>query len=77
MTESINAIELAAEIVSAYVSNNSVPAAELATLLNDVHTAIVRVSTGAVVAPVEPSKPAAVSVSPVRAPCTPRVTVPL
>jgi len=58
MTESINAVELAAEIVSAYVSNNSVPAAELATLLNDVHTAIVRVSAGAVVAPVEPSKPA-------------------
>jgi len=58
MTDSINAVELAAEIVSAYVSNNSVPAAELATLLNDVHNAIVRVSTGTVVAPVEPAKPA-------------------
>ena len=58
MTESINAVELAAEIVSAYVSNNSVPAAELPTLLNDVHNAIVRVSGTPVAAPVEASKPA-------------------
>ena len=51
-------IELAAEIVSAYVSNNSVPASELATLLGDIHSAIVRVSTGAVVAVPEVAKPA-------------------
>jgi predicted transcriptional regulator len=58
MTDSVNAVELAAEIVSAYVSNNSVPAADLATLLNDVHSAILRVSGGPVAAPTEPAKPA-------------------
>lgn len=58
MSESDSNIELAAEIVSAYVSNNSVPASELATLLADIHAAIVRVSTG-VAAPVpEAAKPA-------------------
>jgi predicted transcriptional regulator len=58
MTEPNNHIELAAEIVSAYVSNNSVPASELAILLGDIHAAIVRVSTGAVVAVPEVAKPA-------------------
>jgi predicted transcriptional regulator len=52
-------MELAAEIVSAYVSNNSVPAAELPGLLGEIHSALVRVSSGAaaVVAP-EAAKPA-------------------
>ena len=50
MSESNNHVELAAEIVSAYVSNNSVPASELPALLSDVHAAIVRVASGAVVA---------------------------
>ena len=59
MSESNNHVELAAEIVSAYVSNNSVPASELATLLADIHAAIVRVSTGVAVAPTpEAAKPA-------------------
>jgi len=58
MSESNNHIELAAEIVSAYVSNNSVPATELATLLGDVHAAIVRVSTGVSVPTPEIAKPA-------------------
>ena len=58
MSETNNHIELAAEIVSAYVSNNSVPASELATLLGDIHSAIVRVSTGAVVVAPEVAKPA-------------------
>ena len=58
MSETNNHIELAAEIVSAYVSNNSVPASELATLLGDIHSAIVRVSTGVVVAVPEVAKPA-------------------
>jgi predicted transcriptional regulator len=58
MSESNNHIELAAEIVSAYVSNNSVPASELPTLLSDVHAAIVRVATGSVVAIPEAAKPA-------------------
>ena len=58
MSESDSNIELAAEIVSAYVSNNSVPASELATLLADIHAAIVRVSTGVAVPTPEVAKPA-------------------
>jgi predicted transcriptional regulator len=58
MSETNNHIELAAEIVSAYVSNNSVPASELATLLGDIHSAIVRVSTGTAVVVPEVAKPA-------------------
>jgi len=60
MTTSTNNIELAAEIVSAYVSNNSVPASELPSLINEVYSALLRVGSGAaaVAAPVEPPKPA-------------------
>lgn len=39
-------IELAASIVSAYVSNNSVAASELPHLINDVHAALKRVAEG-------------------------------
>lgn len=39
-------IELAADIVSAYVSNNSVPASDLPSLISDVHTALARVASG-------------------------------
>ena len=58
MPDTLNYIELAAEIVSAYVSNNSVPASDLPTLLGDVHAAIVRVSTGVAVVVPEVAKPA-------------------
>jgi predicted transcriptional regulator len=58
MSESTNHVELAAEIVSAYVSNNSVPSGELPSLLSDVHAAIVRVATGAQPVVVEAAKPA-------------------
>jgi predicted transcriptional regulator len=54
-------IELAAEIVSAYVSNNSVPASELPSLISEVHAALNRVVSGTPVVvdvPVEPAKPA-------------------
>jgi predicted transcriptional regulator len=51
-------IELAADIVSAYVSNNSVSANELVTLLADVHGALQRVDKGEVEVVVEPLKPA-------------------
>jgi len=46
-------IELAADIVSAYVSNNSVAASELPGLISEVHAALVRVASGvpAVAAP--------------------------
>ncbi len=53
-----NNIELAADIVSAYVSNNSVPAADLPNLINEVYSALMRVGAGVPVAPVEAPKPA-------------------
>lgn len=53
-----NYIELTADIVSAYVSNNSVPAAEMSALINHVHQALVRVGGGHHELPVEPLKPA-------------------
>jgi predicted transcriptional regulator len=58
MTDNLNYIELAAEIVSAYVSNNSVPASDLPSLLSEVHSALVRVSTGVAVVAPEAAKPA-------------------
>jgi predicted transcriptional regulator len=52
-------IELTAEIVSAYVSNNSVQAGDLSSLISQVHSALTRVSSGHIDgAPNEPLKPA-------------------
>ena len=53
-----NYIELTAQIVSAYVSNNTVPAAEIPGLISQVHTALARVSGKSGDAPAEPLKPA-------------------
>ncbi len=53
-----NYIELAADIVSAYVSNNSVPTADLPSLINDVHAALMRVTSGAAPVVTEAPKPA-------------------
>ena len=61
MSESVatsNYIELAADIVSAYVSNNSVPSGDLPSLISDVHGALLRVAGGQVEAPAEVPKPA-------------------
>ena len=51
-------IELTASIVSAYVSNNSVPSHDLSALIDQVHTALTRVSSGHGEASSEPLKPA-------------------
>lgn len=52
-------IDLTADIVSAYVSNNSVPVSDLPSLISDVYAALGRVSAGdAPVVPVEAPKPA-------------------
>ena len=51
-------IQLTANIVSAYVSNNSVPSAEISNLIGQVHSALLRVSSGQAAASVEPFKPA-------------------
>lgn len=53
-----NYIALTAEIVSAYVSNNTVPASDIPSLINQVHAALSRVSGKSVDAPSEPLKPA-------------------
>ena len=57
-TAPINFIELAADIVSAYVSNNSVPASDLPVLIGDVHAALVRVVGPGAPMPTEASRPA-------------------
>jgi predicted transcriptional regulator len=41
-----NFIELTADIVSAYVTNNPVPAHDISNLINQVYLALVRVSSG-------------------------------
>jgi MucR family transcriptional regulator, transcriptional regulator of exopolysaccharide biosynthesis len=51
-------IELTAQIVSAYVGNNSVPSAEIASLIGQVHAALKRVSGGQMPPLAEPIKPA-------------------
>jgi len=51
-------IALTANIVSAYVSNNTVPSGEIANLIAQVHSALMRVSGGQPAAPAEPLKPA-------------------
>ncbi len=53
-----NYIELTAGIVSAYVSNNPVPAAEISSLISQVHSALQRVSSGQNEMAGEAAKPA-------------------
>jgi predicted transcriptional regulator len=51
-------IELAADIVSAYVSNNSLPPAELPSLIGDIYASLVNITQVVVEEPPEPQKPA-------------------
>jgi predicted transcriptional regulator len=51
-------IELTADIVSAYLSNNPVPSAEIGNLISQIYAALKRVSAGTATAPAEPPKPA-------------------
>ena len=53
-----NFIELTANIVSAYLSNNPTPASEIPNLISQVHSALLRVSSGRSDVPIEPAKPA-------------------
>jgi len=57
-TAGADLIDLAAEIVSAYVSNNSVPASDLPALIGDVHRALTNTHTGKNEPEPEPLKPA-------------------
>ena len=56
--DTTNFIGLTAEIVSAYVSNNTVASADIPALINQVHTALLRVSSGEAQPSSEPLKPA-------------------
>ena len=51
-------LEMTADIVSAYVGNNSVAAAELPGLISNIHAALSQVSNGPVEAAPEPKEPA-------------------
>jgi len=51
-------IQLTANIVSAYVGNNTVASAEIPNLINQIYSALVRVSNGQVMAPATSPKPA-------------------
>lgn len=51
-------IELTADVVAAYVSNNPVPAGELPNLIADVHLALSRVGATQEQPPVDKAKPA-------------------
>jgi predicted transcriptional regulator len=59
MAESLSNIELAADIMSAYVSNNSVRVSDLPGLFGEIHSALVHISSGTtVVAAPEAQMPA-------------------
>ncbi|TXM76602.1 MucR family transcriptional regulator [Methylobacterium sp. WL69] len=45
-TQAVNYVELSADIVSAFVSNNSIPGSELGKLLASVHAAIIDLAAG-------------------------------
>jgi predicted transcriptional regulator len=53
-----NFIDLTTTIVSAYVSNNPMPASDVPALIGQIHAALLRVSTGRAELPLEPAKPA-------------------
>ena len=54
-----NFIELTADIVSAYVANNTVSSGDIPSLISDIHMALVKVSSGHDIPVVsEPAKPA-------------------
>jgi predicted transcriptional regulator len=54
-SQSVDIVELAGDIVSAYVSNNSVPVSELPTLLGSVHATLASLASGARIAAAEPA----------------------
>lgn len=58
MEEKSEIIEMTADIVSAYVGNNSVAATDLPTLIQSVHRALAGVASGTEVAEAAPKEPA-------------------
>ncbi|MGY2050602.1 MucR family transcriptional regulator [Methylobacterium sp. JK268] len=70
--QQIELIERATDIVAAYVSNNSVPVAELPGLIGAIHTSLVRLREPAAAAPEKP-----VPLMPIRKTITPDYIVSL
>jgi predicted transcriptional regulator len=66
-TSALSYIELAADIVSAYVSNNSLPTSELPALLNVVHAALAATAKG----PIQEPTPTLVPAVPIKKSITP------
>lgn len=58
MSDDVDFVGLTADVVSAYVSNNSVASADLPALIQSVHAALGAAVTGAVAEPVVELKPA-------------------
>ncbi len=61
-TEPTNVVAMTAEIVSAYVSKNSVPPSELPALLQSVHERLAKIASGAVTLTEPPAPTPAVTV---------------
>ena len=55
---SVSFLEVAVEVVAAYISNNSVPRTELPSLIADVHSALVQMTQNNGQPVAEPQKPA-------------------
>ena len=58
MEETSALLEMTADIVSAYVGNNSVSAQDLPAVIHSVHAALSQASSGGAEAPAEPQEPA-------------------
>ena len=58
MDDQSEIIEMTTDIVSAYVGNNAIAAADLPSLIQNVHRALAEVSSGEVAASNEPQEPA-------------------
>ena len=58
MDEKSEIIEMTTDIVSAYVGNNAIAAADLPSLIQNVHRALAEVASGETVEAVEPQEPA-------------------
>ncbi|CAN5254017.1 MucR family transcriptional regulator [soil metagenome] len=58
MEDKAELLEMTADIVSAYVGNNSVSASDLPSLIANIHSALSQVTTGTLEAAPEPQEPA-------------------
>ena len=62
ISESSNPVDLAAEIVSAFVAHNSLRSADLPALIESVHAGLVRIANGSAIAEEQPAPTAAVTI---------------